>query len=226
MTGMSQTDNNNFSPLEQLKSDWYVIILIIATFAAAVYFYPQLPERVPSHWNVRGQVDGYSSRIWGAFGIPLMNAGIYLMMLFLPLIDPRRDNYVKFAGTYRLLRVVFVCFFTGLYVIIILAAMGYPISVDRLVPLGISLLFVFIGNYMGRIQHNYFVGIKVPWTLASEEVWRKTHRLAGPLWVIAGLLGIVGAMIGGTAAMWFLFVPLLSATVIPVVYSFLIYKQL
>jgi len=223
---MSKANNKNFSPLEQLKADWYVIILIIATLAAAVYLYPQLPERVPSHWNVQGVVDGYSSRFWGAFGVPLMSAGIYLMMLFLPLIDPRRDNYAKFSATYRILRVVLVCFFTGLYVVIILSAKGYPVSVDRLVPLGVSLLFIIIGNYMGRFQHNYFVGIRVPWTLASEVVWRKTHRLAGPLWVAAGLLGIVGAIIGGTAAMWFLFVPLLLATVVPVVYSYLIYKQL
>lgn len=223
---MSNLNKNNLSPLEQLKSDWYVIIIIMATLAAAVYLYPQLPERVPSHWNIQGEVDGYSSRFWGAFGIPLMNVGIYLMMLFLPIIDPRRDNYLKFAGAYRVMRVVMVCFFTVLYAVVILAVKGYPVSVDRIVPLGVSVLFIIIGNYMGRFQHNYFVGIKVPWTLANETVWRKTHRLAGPLWVVAGLLGVVGAIIGGTAAMWFLLVPLLLATVIPVVYSFIIYKKL
>ena len=223
---MSQTNKNNISPLEQLKADWYVIILIIATLAAAAYFYPQLPERVPSHWNIQGRVDGYSSRFWGAFGIPLMNAGIYLMMVFLPLIDPRRENYVKFAATYRILRLVLVCFFTGLYVVVILASLGYPVAVNRLVPLGVSLLFIVIGNYMGRFKHNYFVGIRVPWTLASEEVWRKTHRLAAPMWVIAGLLGIVGAIIGGAVVMWLLLVPLALATIIPIAYSYLIYKQL
>ncbi|MCF8011903.1 MAG: SdpI family protein [Clostridiales bacterium] len=224
MTG--QVNDRKSKIVERLRSDWPLITLVLATFLVSFFIYPHLPERVPSHWNFQGEVDNYSSRFWGAFAIPLMSMGIYLLMLVTPYIDPRRRNYAKFTSTYQVLKAALICFFTGLYVIIVMTALGYNVSVERLVPLGISLLILIIGNMMGRIRHNYFVGIKVPWTLASEEVWRKTHRLGAPMWVGAGLLGILGAIIGGKATAILFFVPLGLAVIIPVVYSYISYKRL
>ncbi len=220
---------NNSSGLSikgQLRRDWPAVALVVAALVAGCFIYPYLPEQVPAHWNLQGQVDRYASRFWGAFGIPLLSAGIYLMMLLLPVLDPRHGNYAKFAGTYQVLKVTIVCFLTGLYVIVVLSALGYSVSVERLVPLGVSLLIVIIGNIMGRIRHNYFVGIKVPWTLASEQVWQKTHRMAAPIWVLAGLAGMVGALFGGKTAAVFLFAPLSVAVVVPVLYSYLLYRRL
>jgi len=208
-----------------LSSEWPLLLLIIGSLAAGAALYPHLPERVPSHWNFRGEVDGYSSRFWGAFGIPLMTAGIYVMMLVLPLIDPRRQNYQKFAGVYRLFRAVMVIFMTGLYAVVLLSALGHQIAVDRITMAGISLLFVVLGNFMGQIRHNYFVGIKTPWTLADEQVWQKTHRLGGRLWVAAGLVGLAASLIGGAAGGIILAVSLGTATIIPVVYSFLVFRR-
>ncbi|BAF59680.1 predicted integral membrane protein [Pelotomaculum thermopropionicum SI] len=208
-----------------LSSEWPLLLLIIGSLAAGAALYPQLPERVPSHWNFRGEVDGYSSRFWGAFGIPLMTAGIYVMMLVLPLIDPRRQNYQKFAGVYRLFRAVMVIFMTGLYAVVLLSALGHQIAVDRITMAGISLLFVVLGNFMGQIRHNYFVGIKTPWTLADEQVWQKTHRLGGRLWVAAGLVGLAASLIGGAAGGIVLAVSLGTATIIPVVYSYLVFRR-
>ncbi|AGL01929.1 putative integral membrane protein [Desulfoscipio gibsoniae DSM 7213] len=209
-----------------MREDWPAILLVLASLVAGVLVYPYLPDQVPSHWNIKGEVDGYSSRLWGAYGIPLLNAGIYLLMLITPRIDPRRNNYAKFAGTYRILKIMMICFFTGLYLITVLSALGYNISMERLVPLGVSLLIIVIGNLMGKIHHNYFVGIKLPWTLANEAVWRKTHRMAAPLWVIAGLIGVVGAIIGGQTAAVLLFGGLIVAVVVPVIYSYLLYRGL
>lgn len=211
---------------QQLRADWPAILLILASVVAGVLVYPHLPDQVPSHWNIKGEVDGYSSRFWGAYGLPLLNAGIYLLMLATPQIDPRRHNYVKFAKTYQILKLMIICFFTGLYVITVLSALGYNISIERLVPLGVSLLIIMMGNLMGKIQHNYFVGIKLPWTLANEVVWRKTHRVAAPLWVMVGLVGVVGAIIGGPTAAALLFGGLGVAVVVPVVYSYLLYRRL
>lgn len=218
-------DTSGFTVSLQLRHDWPTILLVIASLVAGVLVYPHLPEQVPSHWNIHGEVDGYSSRFWGAYGLPLLNAGIYLLMLFLPLVDPRRDNYVKFAKTYQVLKLMLISFFTGLYVITVLAAMGYNVSVDRLVTLGVSLLVIVFGILMGKIRHNYFVGIKVPWTLANEDIWQKTHRIAGPLWVAAGLAGVLGAIIGGLAAAVLLFGGLIVAVVVPVLYSYLLYRK-
>lgn len=211
---------------DQLRRDWPLLILMTVTLIAAFWLYPQLPQKVPSHWNWRGEVDGYSGRFWGAFGLPLLCIGLYVLMLVLPYLDPRRDNYGRFAGPYGFLKAMMVCFFIGLYVVTILAALGNEVAVDRLVPLGVSLLIIGIGTMLGKVQHNYFVGIKVPWTLASEEVWRKTHRMAGPMWVAAGCFGVVGAIWGGRAAIWLFFVPLGLALIIPTVYSFLLYRRL
>lgn len=209
-----------------LISEWPLLLLILSSLVAGAVLYPQMPEVVPSHWNIKGEVNGYSSRFWGTFGIPLMTAGIYAMMLALPSIDPRKENYQKFAGVYRIFKAVLVIFMTGIYLIMILSALGYPIPVNRVMPAAVSVLFVVLGNFMGQIRPNYFVGIKVPWTLANEQVWQKTHRLAGKLWVAAGLIGLVAALIGDATGGVILGVSLGVATVIPVVYSYLEFRKL
>lgn len=208
-----------------ILSELPLIFIILVSLAAGALLYDQLPDRVPSHWNIRGEVDGYSSRFWGAFGIPLLNAGIYVMMLVLPLIDPRRDNYQKFAGAYRVFRVVFVVFMTGVYLLVLATVFGARIPVDRAMMAGISILFLVLGNYMGQIRHNYFVGIKTPWTLANEEVWQKTHRLGGRLWVAAGLTGLIASFIGGTWGGIVLGISLGASAIIPMVYSYLEFKR-
>lgn len=223
---MGRTREKNRGLGKDLISDWPLLLLILGGLAIGAVLYPQLPERVASHWNFKGEVDGYSSRFWGAFGIPLMTAGIYALMLVLPSIDPRRENYRKFAGAYRLFKATLVVFMTGVYLIVILNALGYRVPVDRAMMSGLSLLFVVLGNFMGQIRHNYFVGIKTPWTLANEQVWQKTHRLGGRLWVAAGLVGLAASVIGGSAGGVILAVSLGVATVIPMVYSYLEFRKL
>ncbi|MFX4260570.1 SdpI family protein [Pelotomaculum propionicicum] len=211
---------------KNILSELPLILLILGSLAAGALLYDLLPERVPSHWNIRGEIDAYSSRFWGAFGIPLLNAGIYFMMLVLPLIDPRRENYLKFAGAYRVFRAVFVVFMTGVYLLVLASAFGYSVPVDRAVMAGISVMFIILGNYMGQIRHNYFVGFKTPWTLANEQVWQKTHRLGGRLWVAAGLIGLVAALFGGTWGGILLGISIGVAAIIPMVYSYVEFKKL
>lgn len=208
-----------------IRTEWPLLFIIVGTLIAGWLIYPHLPEQVASHWNLRGEVDGYASRTWGAFGLPLMTAAIYLLMLLLPSIDPRKQNYQKFAGAYRLFRAVMVLFMTGLYVVVVASALGGQIPVGRVVITGMALLFIVIGNFMGQIRQNYFVGIKTPWTLANEVVWQKTHRLAARLWVGAGLIGLVAAFAGGTAGAGLLGISLVLAVVFPIVFSYLEYRR-
>ncbi len=210
---------------QTLLSDWPLILIIVCSFIAGAVLYSHMPDRVPSHWNFRGEVDGYASRFWGTFGIPLINAGIFVMLLLLPLIDPRKENYRKFAGAYKVFKTVFIVYMTGVYLVVILSVFGYPVPVDRVMMAGIALLFIVLGNYMGQIRHNYFVGIRTPWTLASEQVWQKTHRLGGRFWVVAGLTGLLASLIGGSAGGIVLGVSLGIATVIPIVYSYLEFRR-
>ena len=215
----------NSGPGKTILSELPLVLLILGSLAAGALLYDLLPDRVPSHWNIRGEIDGYSSRFWGAFGIPLLNAGIYVMMLVMPLIDPRRENYRKFAGAYRVFRTVFVVFMTGVYLLVTASVFGARIPVDRAMMAGISILFLIMGNYMGQIRHNYFVGIKTPWTLANEQVWQKTHRLGGRLWVAAGTLGLIASLISGTWGGLLLGTSLGAATIIPMVYSYVEFKR-
>jgi len=211
---------------DDLKKDWPILILILFGFALGAYFYPSLPDRVPIHWNIKGEIDGYGSKAFGAFAMPGINLAVYIMMLFLPHIDPRKKNYAGFRQTYQFTKYLLVLFLLGIEVLMLLTAMGVNLNVSFIIMLMVSLLFIFLGNVMGRFKHNYFVGIKTPWTLANEEVWRKTHRLAGPLWVLGGILNIVLSLLGGNIQVIGFIVIIVVMVVVPLVYSFLAYRQL
>ena len=208
-----------------ILADWPVLLLLLASLLAGVLLYPRLPEQVPSHWNLAGQVDRYGPRTWGAFGPPLLAAGIYALMLLVPLVDPRRENYRRFAGAYRVLRLTLVAFLVGLHAVTLLAAVGQPVRIDLWVPAAVSLLFIVLGNLMGQIRHNYFVGIRTPWTLASERVWQKTHRAASYAFVLAGLAGLLGLCFGPAVRSALLFGALGGAVLFATGYSYLVYRR-
>lgn len=221
-----QNNPKAISILETVKRDWYILVFILASLAAGLYFYPQLPDKIPSHWNIRGEVDGWSSKNFAVWFFPLLNMGLYFMMILLPKIDPRKANYTRFAGSYRIIRLVLIVFLTGIYCVTLISGLGYSIKVDIIVKVSVSFLILILGNYMGKFQHNYFVGIKTPWTLASEEVWRRTHRMAGPLWVSAGVLGIILSFIPSTWASITLFASFMVIAFIPMIYSYILYRQI
>jgi uncharacterized membrane protein len=174
--------------------DWPALAVLAAMFVAGVALYPRLPELVPAHWNFRGEVDNYFNRFWGAFALPFMTAGIYLLMLFAPYLDPKRENYPRFGAAYRAVRLGLVLFMGVLYATTLVVALGGPANlVGRVVPLAVGLLFILIGNYLPQARFNYFFGVRTPWTLANEEVWRRTHRFSGYVFIAAGLMFMAAA---------------------------------
>ena len=198
----------------------------LASLLVALYFLPSLPAQVPLHWNLAGQIDGYGPPL-SILQMPLIALGLNLMLSFLPLIDPKRQNYQKFAGVYHMLRLILSLFFAGLTGILLYSA-THPgaLQVTSLVLAGIGLMLSFIGNYLPKIKPNYFVGVRTPWALASETVWRKTHRLSGFLWFAGGLvLAVMGFVLhDGTlfVACAGLFAILLG---VPMVFSFLAFRK-
>ena len=212
--------------LNFIKKDWFIIAILALTFMVSLYFYPDLPSKIPSHWNSKGEIDGYSGRFFGTFLIPLMNLGFYFLFIFLPYLDPKKANYEKFQLAYKVIRYSFHILFACIQVVILLVALGNTVNVTMLIGVGTSLLFVVIGNVMGKFKHNYFVGIKTPWTLANEEVWVKTHRMAAPLWVVGGIISAIFAIIGDT--MYFIalvtIIPVIA--IVPMIYSYVIFKKL
>lgn len=131
------------------------------------------------HWNVAGEADSFINKWWGALLFPIFLTGIVALVVFLPKVDPRKENYEKFEKVYRIFLHVFVLFLFSMYVVTLAYNIGIPVQVDVVVPIGVGMLFIAIGNYMPKIKPNYFFGIRTPWTLENEEVWQKTHRVGG-----------------------------------------------
>ena len=211
---------------EQLKRDWPLVALLLLLFGLSFYFYPRLPEQVPSHWNIRGEVDGYSSRFFGAFGIPLLSLALYVMFLVLPALDPKRANYHRFASTYNVIRWSVLGLMVLVHALVLLAGLGYNNDAGRVVQPAIALMLILMGNQMGRVKHNYFVGIRTPWTLASEEVWRKTHRMAGPLFVVGGLVALAATWLPAPHNFTIMMVSIIGTSLASLVYSYVVFKQL
>lgn len=196
------------------------------TAAAVAFLYPGLPEQIPTNWGFNGEVS-YSSKntIWIITVILILLAFLYD---FLPYIDPRRRNYLKFGKIYDFLGVA-LQFFLAVMIGIILCESYYPgrIETFRVIFVMIALLFLLIGNYLPKIQSNFYMGIKTPWTLSSDEVWRKTHRLAGKLYVGCGILLFPSAaFLPSAAAGTVLFVLAIGSSLIVTLASYLWWKKL
>ena len=203
-----------------------VLVLIIGAAVAGLLFWNQLPEQMASHWNVNDQVDGYMSRFWGVFMVPLMTLGIFLLFLVIPAIDPLKANIAKFRETFNLFIVLFVAFMLyihGLTLAWNLGYTGFKMSTSLLPAIG--LLFIFIGFILRKAKRNFFIGIRTPWTLSSDYVWDKTHQLGAILFMASGILALIGGIFGGMMALWLFFVPLIGSVIFLLVYSYLLYQR-
>ena len=202
-----------------------MIILILISIIATVFIYSSLPEKIPTHWNIRGEIDSYGSKsfVWFTALLPL---GIYLLMIYVPEIDPRRESYKKHKKAYETLMNIVVLFLLMIHWIAIFSALGYPVSVARIIPIGIGILFIVIGNYMGQIRPNYTFGIRIPWTLADETVWKKTHRVGSFAFILSGLIFIIAGIINKP----FSFILAISSIFVVLIYigiySYLEYKKI
>ncbi len=208
-----------------LRGDWPVLTALVLDLAFGLWVWPRLPAQVPMHWGLNGQPDRLGPAWEGAIVFPLLASGLYLAMLFTPLLDPRRANYVRFAGFYRLLRQAIPLLLVLLHLAVTLGALGYPVDPVLAVRVALPLLFILIGNYLGQVRPNYFVGLRTPWTLASETIWTRTHRLAGRLWVAGGILQMAAALLSPAWGMGVFVGLLVLMVVVPLVYSYRLYQQ-
>lgn len=173
------------------RSELLPLFLIAVMFILGAIAWPQSSDRIPIHWGISGQPDNYAGKI-GLFYLPLTALGVYALLIFLPVIDPRRRNYEKFKGSYLIIRIVLILVFACIQVFTVLWALGIDAKINIVVPVIVGLLLIVMGNYMGKFKPNWFLGIKTPWTLSSDESWNKTHRLGGWLFVLYGLALAIG----------------------------------
>jgi uncharacterized membrane protein len=201
-----------------------IVAALLIIFVLTIAMYPAVPDRVVSHWNAAGQADGYMSKLWGLGLIPLIMTGFVALLAVLPRIDPYKKNYEKFGDYYEGFILLFVLFMLAIQVQIILWSTGYQISPNLTFPILIGILFIYIGFLLGHAEQNWFVGIRTPWTLSSETVWKKTHEIGGKLFKIAGVIAFAGVL-AGEYAMWFILVPALAVAVFTVAYSYFEFQK-
>jgi len=188
---------------------------------------PFLPNPSPVHWNAAGEADGYGSALMAALLMPAILTVVALLAPLLPRIDPRSASYAAFRPTYQLFLNGVAAFLLLVHVMALGAALGLPVDMTRPIVVGLGLLFALLGNEMGRVQPNFFVGIRTPWTLADPEVWRRTHRVGGRALAGAGLVAVAAGVLAPPPWSIPLAVALvLGATLYALVYSFVIFRRL
>ena len=194
------------------KLIWLEALLLVAPPVALLALWNDLPERVPTHWNLQGQIDGWSSKPF-MFLLPLTSFLTIALLHFLPRFDPKlrrsSDGPGRMPSALAILRLALAAFFAGLFWMQAAAALGRPVAADRIVPTATLMLLAVIGNYLSNLRPNYFAGIRTPWTLESPATWRATHRLGGYLMFYGSLLllllqffvppGTFGILLGGSA---------------------------
>lgn len=206
--------------------DTWMMIMSIVLYALTFLVYKQLPEQVISKFNAAGEPSrtmgkGYFYLLYGVISVC-----IPLTMKLSRMMDPRKANYMKFESTFQLFRFTTTIFLHFIFWAGIAYNLGYPVSMPRIIMLALGLLWLILGNRMGQVRFNYFIGVRTPWTLANEAVWRRTHRFAGYCWVVTGILFLIGLFIPVSYSVFILIAGIILSTLVPVIYSYLIYRKL
>ena len=208
------------------KNNIYNLIIIIVAFLVSIVLYNKLPYLMPMHWNIAGEINSYGPKILVAFLAPILMLVIWVAMLYSPKIDPKKDNYTKFDGSYAIIINVLVTFFFVIHIVTLSTSLGYNIAIDKVIPFMVGILFVVMGNYLPKSRSNFFYGIKTPWTLTSEEAWKKTHRLGGKLFVISGLIIIASSLLfKGNIQFIILLISIFISAIIPIIASYFFAKN-
>jgi uncharacterized membrane protein len=200
--------------------------MIIGATLAGLLLWNRLPDPMASHWNVNDQVNGYMTKFWGVFLLPLVTLGMYLLFLVVPSIDPLKANIAQFREAFNLFITLLVAFMVYLYGLTLAWNLGYNnFKMSGAMLPAIGLLFIFIGFMLRQAKRNFFIGIRTPWTLSSDTVWNETHRLGAVLFMICGVLALLGGFFGGATAFWMMFAPIIGSTVFLLVYSYVLYQR-
>lgn len=211
--------------MKTLKNDWLIGAIILVPFILVAWFWNKFPEQIPTHFGVDGNPDNYSSKVVGLILFPGINILLYFLFIALPKIDPRKKNYALFPEKYRTIRLAIHAFLSYTLVVTVLYSLGYRFDMGLMVLYGIMILFLILGNVMGNIRNNFFVGIRTPWTLSNEEVWTKTHRFAARLWVGLTLIAmILMPFLPHYEIVFSVYIGVI--TVVPIVYSYVVFKNI
>ncbi|MBJ2127122.1 SdpI family protein [Flavobacterium sp. IB48] len=210
----------------EFKKELPLIGIVLIPFIYLGTVWNSLPEIVPIHWNSKGEIDGWGNKFTLIGMLFILPVFTYIIMSVISKIDPKKKMSLMGGKLYQF-KFVLVLFMSILALFIIYSTKSQSISIPSFIFVLVGALFVILGNYFKVIQPNYFIGIKTPWTLENQEVWKKTHLFAGKLWFIAGLIIIVGSLIFESSAFSKVFLTIVfGIAIIPIFYSYLKYRSL
>ncbi|MCX6808301.1 MAG: SdpI family protein [Candidatus Berkelbacteria bacterium] len=194
-------------------------LIIVSSFLIGAWAYSKMPAEVASHWGMSGDTNGSMGRFWGTFFVPVFMTIVYIILYFAPKIDPRNQNVEKFRASYDKFLNVFLIFFLAIYLYMISWNLGHHLNISIIMSLGLAGLFYAVGNLIKNAEPNWFVGIRNPWTLSSDNVWKKTHELGSKLFKIAALICLLGLVLPKFAFV-FIIVPVIVFSFYLMIFSY------
>ena len=200
--------------------------MIVFALIESLLAYSHLPERVASHWDATGHVNGYMGRFGGAFFLPLLLLGLFILFSIIPMIDPRKQNISKFRTSYDRFIIIFVIFMVYIHTLMLAFNLGHNFDLTRALLPSLGILFFAVGFIIEKAQPNWFIGIRTPWTLSNDVVWEKTHRLGGLLYKISGVIALLGFFVPTPVIFFFVISPIILSSLWLLVYSYLEFKKL
>jgi uncharacterized membrane protein len=208
------------------KSYYYAIILgiILLSFLISGYFYPMMPDNVASHWGANGDVNGWMPKMWGVFFMPILSLFLLLIFIIAPRMDPKWKNIQKFENYFNRFICVLFVFLFYIFLLTTFWNLNFRFNMIQLLSPAFAILFFTTGILIEHTLPNFMIGIRTPWTIASDEVWKKTHKLGGKLFKISGALCLLG-IIFPLYAIWFILIPVIGFSVGVMIYSYWIYKN-
>ncbi len=208
-----------------MKKHVFPLGITLLTLVAWLIALPHLPATMPIHWGANGEADGFATKINAMILTVGIMVLIYFVIAFVPRIDPRKENYKYFSKTYNIVLNAVLLLFFFVNMSTILQGLGYNVPMSYIAPIMAGLVFIIIGNYLQRVRSNYFMGIRTPWTLSNETVWKKTHRLSGKVFFIGGLLILISAFLPDGYKSVIMWGSIVLCVAIPYLYSYLAYKK-
>lgn len=202
--------------------------LVVAMLAVSAWAWPQIPAgaEIPIHWGVDGQPDGFGPKWVGLIGIPLVGAATVGLLALLPRIEPRRRNLERSGTAYVAVGIVVIAFLAVLHLFAVLSALGNDADFTALATIGSGVLFIVIGNFLGKTRSSWFFGIRTPWTLSSERSWTRTHRVGGVAFIVVGAIVVLATIVVGVeVAMWALLGGMGAAVIGLAAYSYVVWRD-
>ncbi len=195
-------------------------VVILLPILVGIALWNQLPQQIPSHWNAAGEIDGWCSKPFAVFGFPLILLAVQWLCVVVTGSDPKKANHPE--KIQHLVLWIIPVLSVLLHALTYAVALGKEVRMETVMPVMIGLLLAIVGNYLPKCKQNYTIGIKIPWTLNSEENWNRTHRFAGRLWVVCGLIMMITGFFGG---FWIFFAMALLMVLAPFFYSYMLHRK-